>query len=388
MGIDSNKFISIQEQIKILKNRGLYFNSEDITITASLEDSLRIYGFTKVVNYVENILGIKNDYTNLIADLFVEFQNLSSNISKIIAPEILKIENAFSESIIRNIFIYETKASNNPDGRWFQDLIITEISDNEIEYKLVENTFRFSNAFNRRYDWATDKFLAQDLFSNIENNVICFYKCCEKSWKRNYRFTEYNKVMKEEAIWHPIKTLSFGSLIRLYKCLNIGIQLNIIKDLIEPEFDFLHNCSNKIKTLLMAYVMESLSNLRNVIFHNDNLFGYYFGRRYDKKGNSLKSGQISLSINLGTIVHLIPLFKCVKQKDIIYKILNVLNTFAKKNTDSISSIHNKSIASNLLKEFDKNKIIIKDILKGKSEKSFYAKKVYDAYNKISVNSCD
>ncbi len=381
MGIDSIKFLDIKEQIKNLEDRGLYFNKNVSSSKIDMETYLKNFGFTKLVNYVENALSIKDDYSDMISDFFIEFQHLSTEIAKIIAPEILKIECAFSESIIRHMFLFETKASNNIDARWFNDIDISNISNYEYDCSLEKQKYRFKTVFVNKYDWSQDKFMRNGETYNIENNVATFYTQCSKSWKRNYRYTQLGKNMNDEAIWHPIKTLSFGDLIRLYKSLNIPIQMNIIRDMLESDFNFVFASQNKEKKWKFAYLLESLSNLRNVIFHCNNVIGFVFARKFDVFGNSSKEGKLSLVADLGTVIRSISLFKCIKNKCIMDDIIFTIENFKRKVFQSIENCpqHEKN---RLHFKFSCNCKAIRMILFSRNNKGTYAKCVYKTYKNL------
>lgn len=232
-------FTSIEEQINILKNRGLYIPDEQYA-----KDTLLRYNYYKIINGTRDIF-VVDEKTNRyrkgteFGDL-IDIHNFDKDLKKYLLSQTLELER-IARSIISYKFVEKYPEKNsylNPDNF------------NQKEKSLV--------------------------LINIDNiiEIIDRYRN-EENYKRsiNYYFHKYDSV----PFWFVINFVSFGKLVNIYETLDLDLQESIA-----DEFQKIieENLGYSLNTFLTPSVLKaflsSAKDIRNIAAHDNLILDYRY----------------------------------------------------------------------------------------------------------------
>lgn len=228
-------FKNLDEQVDILKSRGLIFTNE-----------------IKAKDYL-----LKNNYYN-VTNMYSKF--LCDDVDKYIVGA------DFSEIVAIHIFDKELKNILIKNA-----LIIENVFKSVISYRYSEETknqgsFPYLNKYG--YDLSDPFKYAKEiaeLVKIIEN----------KKRHSNTSVSHYLKRHNDVPIWVLINYMDFGQTINFYRNLNNTIKHKIARDLNDFANSYL-NPSDEIRLDFKDYevIVDNIKNIRNISAHNNKLFDY------------------------------------------------------------------------------------------------------------------
>lgn len=308
------KFLTVAEQIDLLKSRNFSFSNEKIYL---FKWYLKSYGYHNFVNGYNDLLFVDEQRTlnkykgecscenkcthdkNLIG-IF----NFDRTISKYILIKILDFERILSNAISTVICESLKKDKLNDFGQFF-------IIDNDEQKKVFSNFFEKNNQLkieieNKEFE----KFL-----NSLKNNFLKNNKS-----KKIYKYNDFNSI--------PIWTLSifwnFGTLRKVLFYLNNFLSNKIIWILNAKNNNKLFKNKKELMDLL-----KCLNVIRNICCHNNVIYNYSY-----KWLGSVKEFMINNGLEK---VREIKIFDVVKILDLI------LNT--KKNDNALEVLFQRKIDS-------------------------------------------
>ena len=244
----SKPFKTVEEQIEILKSRGLIIKDEE-----------RALSFLKNNNYYELINGYK--------DFFID-KNKTEEEKK----DVYRNDIAFEDIVSLYEFDFETRA-----------IILKGILkiENIIKTKLA---YYFSEKYNQEYNYLNrhnynDKIKSVKIIADI-SNIIKINMVSSKSEDMRNILEYYLEKHQNVPLWVLIKKFTFGKLSKFYSALIEEIQFKICDD-IEEFYLKEYNKSISINNKTLSQMLEFINIVRNICAHNEKLYNI----RYKKIKN-------------------------------------------------------------------------------------------------------
>ena len=244
----SKPFKTVEEQIEILKSRGLIIKDEE-----------RALSFLKHNNYYELINGYK--------DFFID-KNKTEEEKK----DVYRNDIAFEDIVSLYEFDFETRA-----------IILKGILkiENIIKTKLA---YYFSEKYNQEYNYLNihnynDKIKSVKIIADI-SNIIKINMVSSKSEDMRNILEYYLEKHQNVPLWVLIKKFTFGKLSKFYSALIEEIQFKICDD-IEEFYLKEYNKSISINNKTLSQMLEFINIVRNICAHNEKLYNI----RYKKIKN-------------------------------------------------------------------------------------------------------
>ena len=244
----SKPFKTVEEQMEILKSRGLIIKDEE-----------RALSFLKNNNYYELINGYK--------DFFID-KNKTEEEKK----DVYRNDIAFEDIVSLYEFDFETRA-----------IILKGILkiENIIKTKLA---YYFSEKYNQEYNYLNihnynDKIKSVKIIADI-SNIIKINMVSSKSEDMRNILEYYLEKHQNVPLWVLIKKFTFGKLSKFYSALIEEIQFKICDD-IEEFYLKEYNKSISINNKTLSQMLEFINIVRNICAHNEKLYNI----RYKKIKN-------------------------------------------------------------------------------------------------------
>ena len=244
----SKPFKTVEEQIEILKSRGLIIKDEE-----------RALSFLKNNNYYELINGYK--------DFFID-KNKTEEEKK----DVYRNDIAFEDIVSLYEFDFETRA-----------IILKGILkiENIIKTKLA---YYFSEKYNQEYNYLNihnynDKIKSVKIIADI-SNIIKINMVSSKSEDMRNILEYYLEKHQNVPLWVLIKKFTFGKLSKFYSALIEEIQFKICDD-IEEFYLKEYNKSISMNNKTLSQMLEFINIVRNICAHNEKLYNI----RYKKIKN-------------------------------------------------------------------------------------------------------
>ena len=244
----SKPFKTVEEQMEILKSRGLIIKDEE-----------RVLSFLKNNNYYELINGYK--------DFFID-KNKTEEEKK----DVYRNDIAFEDIVSLYEFDFETRA-----------IILKGILkiENIIKTKLA---YYFSEKYNQEYNYLNihnynDKIKSVKIIADI-SNIIKINMVSSKSEDMRNILEYYLEKHQNIPLWVLIKKFTFGKLSKFYSALIEEIQFKICDD-IEEFYLKEYNKSISINNKTLSQMLEFINIVRNICAHNEKLYNI----RYKKIKN-------------------------------------------------------------------------------------------------------
>lgn len=241
------EFKTFDEQIFLLKQKGLFINDEE-----KLKWYLKSFNYQNIINGYNDFFMINNDrktnkYKNISnSNGIIELFNFDRYISKLLLGDIQNIERKISTSIAYTLSSI-MKENNVNDGRLF---------NLSYDHVTIKKIFKIQNK--NEVEWKT-----------IQENILKNLNLKEKI------FNNANQDIKEIPVWSLVIHLSFGSLIYLLKIMNKNIFYKIMEN---SNLKNYNDLSNKE----MIEIFEILKNARNRICHNNVLYNITISDKNNK----------------------------------------------------------------------------------------------------------
>lgn len=291
-------FKSIDEQLKLLKYRGLIIDDEKIA-----GDILLRYNYYKIINSTLPYFTVKDDEKKYIYRAGTDFQdlvdvhNFDKNLKRILLSQSLEIER-IARSIISYKFVEKYPQKNS-----YLNVKNFNMQDNrqiKININAIEETI--------------DKYAEED---NFKRSI-------------NYYLNKYKSV----PFWFIINFLSFGKVINIYETLDYQLQEDIA-----DEFQKIveENLNEKLEEFLTPNMLQSfLANareIRNIAAHDNLILDYhfepieYFYSIHNKYNISLEDERNKL---FDTFIVNNLLLPVNLRKEILFEIKNLLNKLSKE----------------------------------------------------------
>lgn len=332
----SKPFKTVEEQIEILKSRGLIIKDEE-----------RALSFLKNNNYYELINGYK--------DFFID-KNKTEEEKK----DVYRNDIAFEDIVSLYEFDFETRA-----------IILKGILkiENIIKTKLA---YYFSEKYNQEYNYLNihnynDKIKSVKIIADI-SNIIKINMVSSKSEDMRNILEYYLEKHQNVPLWVLIKKFTFGKLSKFYSALIEEIQFKICGD-IEEFYLKEYNRSISINNKALSQMLEFINIVRNICAHNEKLYNI----RYKKiKNVSYSHIKRDCQGKLFDVIIILKIFLSKKEFEENVKLLD-------KNIEKLKQVNSSKMYGNLLnqmgmqfrwyrelgevmeyKELEKEKILIND----------------------------
>lgn len=261
---NNKKFLTIDEQIKLLEERGLKISDKN-----KLAWYLTSYNYQNFINGYNDYFMINNDRTtnkykeNATSEGIIELFNFDRYISKIFLSEIQNIERMIGTSLAY-IICQELDKNNIPNGQLFK------IDKKQEVYKKL---------FRHEFNWYEFSHIVQEEIKK-QNHLCLKYKIPFPNWE-DYDFKDKNVFnddnYKNVPLWFTIIYLSFGKIIKLLENTKEEVFTKIIKN---TKLSFDTNLSKKE----IVYILTTLKKIRNRICHNNVLFKFWVRNQVEKSG--------------------------------------------------------------------------------------------------------
>lgn len=241
------EFKTFDEQIFLLKQKGLFINDEE-----KLKWYLKSFNYQNIINGYNDFFMINNDrktnkYKNISnSNGIIELFNFDRYISKLLLGDIQNIERKISTSIAYTLSSI-MKENNVNDGRLF---------NLSYDHVTIKKIFKIQNK--NEGEW-----------KKIQKNILKNLNLKEKI------FNNANQDIKEIPVWSLVIHLSFGSLIYLLKIMNKNIFYKIMEN---SNLKNYNDLSNKE----MIEIFDILKNVRNRICHNNVLYNITISDKNNK----------------------------------------------------------------------------------------------------------
>ncbi|MGI1818562.1 Abi family protein [Lactobacillus johnsonii] len=227
------EFKAIDEQIEILKDRGLIFKDTNMACRYLLTN-----------NYY-NIINGYGKYFQVSADTFIKGTR-------------------FDE--VRNLYFFDKQLKQT----FFNSIL-------NVEHHLKSIfAYRFAEKFkNKRYayldinSYDPNKILSVGRLISDLSRTINFYKD-----KVNSPIHHYVKKYNDVPIWIMVEFLDFGKLCAMIKNSKRSIQNKICRDLMEFIQENIGNVNEHFSPEIMISFIENIHELRNVCAHNNRLLDF------------------------------------------------------------------------------------------------------------------
>lgn len=235
----SKPFKTVEEQIEILKSRGLI-----------IKDEKRALLFLKNNNYYELINGYK--------DFFIDKKKTEEE-----KKDVYKSDIAFEDIVSLYEFDFEIRS-----------IILKGILkiENIIKTKLA---YYFSEKYNQEYNYLNihnynDNIKSVKIIADI-SNIIKVNMVGSKNEEMKNILEYYLEKHQNIPLWVLIKKFTFGKLSKFYSALIEEIQFKICND-IEEFYLKEYNKSISMNNETLSQILEFINIVRNICAHNEKLY--------------------------------------------------------------------------------------------------------------------
>lgn len=235
----SKPFKTVEEQIEILKSRGLIIQDEE-----------RALLFLKNNNYYELINGYK--------DFFIDKKKTEEE-----KKDVYKSDIAFEDIVSLYEFDFEIRS-----------IILKGILkiENIIKTKLA---YYFSEKYNQEYNYLNihnynDNIKSVKIIADI-SNIIKVNMVGSKNEEMKNILEYYLEKHQNIPLWVLIKKFTFGKLSKFYSALIEEIQFKICND-IEEFYLKEYNKSISMNNETLSQILEFINIVRNICAHNEKLY--------------------------------------------------------------------------------------------------------------------
>ena len=241
----SKPFKTVEEQIEILKSRGLIIQDEE-----------RALFFLKNNNYYELINGYK--------DFFIDKDKTEQE----------------KKDVYRNDVTFEDVVSLYEFDFEIRSIILKGILkiENIIKTKLA---YYFSEKYNQEYNYLNihnynDKIKSVKMIADI-SNIIKVNMVNSKNEDMKNILEYYLEKHQNIPLWVLIKKFTFGKLSKFYSALAEEIQLKICND-IEEFYLKEYNKSISMNNKTLSQMLEFINIVRNICAHNEKLYNIKYNK--------------------------------------------------------------------------------------------------------------
>lgn len=283
-----NKYLSYEQQIKNLENKGLVF-PDDLSKKIFLE-------YLKEYNYSHFVLGLKNKlmfdenkkyHKSFTCNNLRYLFDIDRNISAILWKYFKSLELHFNSSLVKVLSEAVQNKTNTPYLCCLEEKDFNDIFSNlqNIKYYDPKTTLPFKQKlfieeFFKNYDtvfWFDD--VAQ---SNLDKEHDVIIKKIENSWIVN----KFNTKDKKKLNWIYIQlfvlfnSLTFSQLQKIFRALNTSLKNKVI-----DEFSKNLNLKSKIRMTEKEIfeLLDIFNKLRNALAHNGCMIKYHYWIKKDSK---------------------------------------------------------------------------------------------------------
>ncbi len=270
----AKSFKSYEEQIEILKSKGLTIHDEQQAIR-----------FLETENYYNVINGYKTDFLIPDKDFFakgVTFENIQALYS---------FDKAFRHGILSTLLDIENM---------LKSVIAYEFAK-QYGATAYLNVLSYNNYSEK------SKQEAQELITSINKQIVQWK---ENSDHSNDNIRHYLSVHGEIPIWVLFSHMMMRDLIRFFKCLNPNLKDAICQHIVSIY-------GNKFKSDDLYAFLRILNNVRNLCAHNLRIYNYKTQYIISKKNEFVKSikQQFGDSFRINNIFSIVIIFYHLCSRD-------------------------------------------------------------------------
>ena len=303
----SKPFKTVEEQIEILKSRGLIIQDEE-----------RALFFLKNKNYYELINGYK--------DFFIDKDKTEQE----------------KKDVYRNDVTFEDVVSLYEFDFEIRSIILKGILkiENIIKTKLA---YYFSEKYNQEYNYLNihnynDKIKSVKMIADI-SNIIKVNMVNSKNEDMKNILEYYLEKHQNIPLWVLIKKFTFGKLSKFYSALAEEIQLKICND-IEEFYLKEYNKSISMNNKTLSQMLEFINIVRNICAHNEKLYNI----KYNKiKNTSYSHIRRRCQGKFFDIIIMLKIFLSKKEFEENVKLLD-------KNIEKLKQVNSSKMYGNLLNQ--------------------------------------
>ena len=235
----SKPFKTVEEQIEILKSRGLIIQDEE-----------RALLFLKNNNYYELINGYK--------DFFIDKKKTEEE-----KKDVYKSDIAFEDIVSLYEFDFEIRSIILKGILKIENIIKTKIA------------YYFSEKYNQEYNYLNihnynDNIKSVKIIADI-SNIIKVNMVGSKNEEMKNILEYYLEKHQNIPLWVLIKKFTFGKLSKFYSALIEEIQFKICND-IEEFYLKEYNKSISMNNETLSQILEFINIVRNICAHNEKLY--------------------------------------------------------------------------------------------------------------------
>ncbi|VEU76880.1 Abi family protein [Mycoplasmopsis columbina] len=251
--LNIKKFLTISQQIELLKSRNLIFTSEN---SENKNDEYRFKWYLRLYNYQDFVKGynkifVKNkikkirdentsivDYENSKSSGIIEIFNFDRSVSNYLFSNILNFERILKTSIVLAI-------GTTSKHKTIKNCRLFEIDKNEVANELFKNNLN-KNEINKLFESMNSPFK-----ENIQNNRLI------EKYKDNKNII---------PLWSLIMFWSFGTVFKFYSALKDEYKKEVLKNIFEK------NENKRIDINTLEELIGVLKDIRNRIAHNNRIY--------------------------------------------------------------------------------------------------------------------
>lgn len=250
------KFLNIDEQIQLLKERNLSFNVDGNDISKKIKWYLSKYNYQNFINgyndpFMVNFDRNKNWYRDEVnAQHIIELFNFDRKLSSILIGDILSIERTFCTKICYHVL--KKYKDNSP-----------KINEGKI-LKLSTEEFLniFSNVENVNFD--------NDL--NVKNEINVKIDVLKKKiigHSRGKQPSKKYKINDELPLWILSIYWSFGDACKIFSSLNNELKKEIVLSFFDNKIKWFSGFDDSFLSIMCIF-----NNLRNTICHGNVIYSF------------------------------------------------------------------------------------------------------------------
>ncbi|MGL4647726.1 MAG: Abi family protein [Mycoplasmoidaceae bacterium] len=344
-----NKSLTIDEQINLLKDKGLKFNSK--TSLDIFKQYLEMYNYETIINKYRIKDFYQEDGQHFIVDLSSDDLRYLFDIDRTISSILWKYFKGIEFNFHSSLTMHLTSAFEQYLKYPYSSLL------DEASAKII-----FSNYVSKKYEknFIPDyieiekyflKFVGRDknlLRINIENlknedrDVIDAINLKTADWARNSHLKKYAYV----HLWALASSWTFSSLLWIYKALNDQIQFEIKNDF----FKHLGNKAFDIDVHSFLELIEIFSDIRNKLAHNVKILDLQISINSDvlidninriHKLNVVKNSKCGIDVVIKILEDILGIKENKIENEIKHYIATKINNSKKSNDKLIKAIINK-----------------------------------------------
>ena len=301
----SKPFKTVEEQIEILKSRGLI-----------IKDEKRALLFLKNNNYYELINGYK--------DFFIDKKKTEEE-----KKDVYKSDIAFEDIVSLYEFDFEIRS-----------IILKCILkiENIIKTKLA---YYFSEKYNQEYNYLNihnynDNIKSVKIIADI-SNIIKVNMVGSKNEEMKNILEYYLEKHQNIPLWVLIKKFTFGKLSKFYSALIEEIQFKICND-IEEFYLKEYNKSISMNNETLSQILEFINIVRNICAHNEKLYNIKY-----KKIKNISYSHIRRNCQGKFVIIILKIFLPKKEFEENIKLLD-------ENIKKLKQANSSKIYGNLLNQ--------------------------------------